>query len=183
MVINREQRWVYVGPPKTASTTLHACLQGSPFFGTVVDTVSQHDAEEPDDVNGFKVLFSIRNPYARAVSLWRHYTCERGLISFREFLRWISTPTYDNAFFSDTLTSYLRDWMLGRRYLLRQESLSSDIELALQVPCPPLLMLNTTEHADWRVYYKDDPVAARLVEASFRSDFNFFGYPVFLTST
>lgn len=68
MIIAPDRSWCYLGPPKTGSTTLTALLQGEPFWGQY--SGHQHDMTPPE---GIPVVFaSVRDPWARVLSLWRH---------------------------------------------------------------------------------------------------------------
>lgn len=80
MIIQQTNKWVYIGPPKTGSTSLHKYLISSPFFGSPVDCTSslvdekwQHECRIPEMVDdSYTIFISCRNPYRRIVSLWLH---------------------------------------------------------------------------------------------------------------
>ena len=75
MIVCPRYRFVYLGPPKTASTSLHHWLSQAAFCATrwsPAGRTDQHDAQIPAEAGDFFTFASIRNPYARAVSLWRH---------------------------------------------------------------------------------------------------------------
>jgi len=72
MIINHEQRWIYIGPPKTGSTTMHKELPKR-FGGRYVNPEAQHDADIPEGCENYLILASVRDPYQRAVSLYWHY--------------------------------------------------------------------------------------------------------------
>lgn len=125
MVINRAKRWVYLGSPKTASTSLHQLLSAPPFGGE--RTQSQHEMIVPEDCHDFFIFASVRNPYDRAASLWRHrlhdlyraaypkqgqlfchVTSElAALLPFQRFVHQIVNRHYDNPFFEWTVTEWL----------------------------------------------------------------------------
>ncbi len=73
MIVNEEEKWVYVAPPKTGSTTLHRELVRAPWNGRRLDPVEQHEMMVPDSWQNFLILATVRCPYCRAVSLYWHY--------------------------------------------------------------------------------------------------------------
>ena len=68
MIVHHEGRWVYLGIPKTASTTLHRFL---PRFGAEVHGDDQHATDIPEAWRDYRVIISVMNPYRRATALWR----------------------------------------------------------------------------------------------------------------
>ena len=125
MVINRAKKWVYLGPPKTASTSLHQLLTAPPFAGERMS--SQHEMVVPADCRDFFIFASVRNPYDRAASLWRHRLHDlyraaypQQLVKFRtivkelavilpfnRFVQQMVNHHYDNPFFEWTVTEWL----------------------------------------------------------------------------
>jgi hypothetical protein len=73
MIINNVERWVYLAPPKTGSTTLHVELVRAPWNGRRLDPAEQHEMRVPDFWHDFLILATVRCPYCRAVSLYWHY--------------------------------------------------------------------------------------------------------------
>jgi hypothetical protein len=73
MIVQEQERWVYLGPPKTASTTMHIELVKPPWRGIRVDPEAQHDMEVPEPYRDFFVFGTVKNPYERAVSLYWHF--------------------------------------------------------------------------------------------------------------
>lgn len=67
MIVHHENRWVYLGIPKTASTTLHRFL---PDHGAEIHG-DQHDTEIPEAWRHYRVFISVMNPFRRATALWR----------------------------------------------------------------------------------------------------------------
>lgn len=73
MYISKRYRFVYIGIPKTASTSLHR------FFEELMGpndldlgTHWQHRVDLPEWAKGFRVVASVREPTPRMRSLWRH---------------------------------------------------------------------------------------------------------------
>lgn len=98
MLICHSRRWVYVGPPKTASTTLHQWLSQPALWDAASDEKldgpdQQHLAEIPPGCREYLIVFSCRDEAERTRSLWRHHLAaarrgEHQLLSWPEFLRW-----------------------------------------------------------------------------------------------
>lgn len=69
MVINHKMRWVFISPPKTASTTLTSLLVEQ--HGGEVHA-GRHCVRIPPECVDYLIIVSVRNPYTRAQSLYRH---------------------------------------------------------------------------------------------------------------
>ena len=132
MITARDNSWRVITPPKTASTAIAVLLQEMPFRGHY--TGWQHDAAP---LRGGRIILSVRSPYTRAVSLWRHllYDHQRAgeqrpaeIHSFSRFMK-------------DVLAGKLTDffWPIFRYLeaipvvdaLVRFEHLSEDLRTAL----------------------------------------------------
>ena len=74
MIVSRKRRFIYIGPPKTATTTLHHWLSQPALCESRWDPKGQdqHRTDLPDGCEDYLIVVSIRNPLDRAVSLWRH---------------------------------------------------------------------------------------------------------------
>lgn len=74
MIICHARRFVYLGPPKCASTSLHEWLSQPAFcerrFSLELDG-DQHSMDVPECARGYFTFASVRNPFSRAVSAWR----------------------------------------------------------------------------------------------------------------
>ena len=100
MIVSRKRRFVYISPPRTASTTLHRWLS-QPALCEVrwtADRNDQHDMKIPATAAGYFSFASIRHPCARAVSLWAHGQTATELVfpvpkmHFVQFVRdWLPT--------------------------------------------------------------------------------------------
>jgi len=95
VIISHRWRFVYVGPPKTASTTLHHWLSQPAFCDErwTPEHQDQHSVVIPPEVQEYFTFASIRDPLDRAVSLWRHSQSPTSLaageawpMSFEEFV-------------------------------------------------------------------------------------------------
>ncbi len=94
MLISHLRRFVYVGPPRTASTALHAWLsQPALCEARYMPDHRQHSSAIPAACLEYFCVASIREPLDRAVSLWRHYQENPGSrpglepLEFAAFLR------------------------------------------------------------------------------------------------
>lgn len=150
MVINRERRWVYLGPPKTGSTTLTYLLTDGDdwnnrrplsrrIFGGL-KYAGQHAMDIPDECRDYLVFASVRNPYSRAVSLWWQWniqserTREHSASSFEEFLEallgWQENTDAEsvpgNGFYHFTLNRWFK-WVPRVHRYIRQEALAEDL--------------------------------------------------------
>jgi hypothetical protein len=78
MLILPKQESIIITPPKTGSNTLH--LEGIPgaiwvygFAGHDTSSITQHTTLIPNAMYAdFKVYLTVRNPYQRAYSLYKH---------------------------------------------------------------------------------------------------------------
>ncbi len=67
MIVHHQRRWIYLGIPKTASTTLHRFLpqHGGEAHG------DQHETAIPEAWRHYRVFVTVMNPFRRATALWR----------------------------------------------------------------------------------------------------------------
>lgn len=169
-------RWAIITPPKTGSTSLRSHF---------VDLYSgnQHDVNLPCDFSG-RIFVTTRNPFARAVSLWRHYLWDcvhkEGLravyelkdpISFEGFLaiRQQLSPFFGPACW------WIRD--LRRPYTkLPLETIDAALQAAGLLDVGQTIpQLNRTRHDPIASYYAK-PALAHEVIRQFCDDFAEFGY-------
>jgi hypothetical protein len=161
-----DDSWCYLGPPKTGSTTLTELLQKPPFCGRY--SGAQHDMEPPRHAR--MVLATIRSPFTRALSLWKHRRVEllppeldkdyvhrvRQEVSFEEFLSQLIHKELED-FYSWTLTRWLRD--VPRPRTVRLEFLREDLMTALPQydwSAVEIPRLNDTDRVEY-----DNPLAQR----------------------
>ncbi len=95
MIISHRCRFVYLGPPKAASTALHHWLSQPAFCDERWSPVKQdqHSILIPPGCEDYFTFASVRNPFDRCVSLWAHSQSVTSLaaddcwpMSFEEFL-------------------------------------------------------------------------------------------------
>jgi len=135
MIISHILRFVYIGPPKTASTSIHDWLKHPLLFDEErdVDTRSegrgeQHRSKVPNECRDYFVFASIREEESRLRSLWRmsRSEAERGedisLMSYWSFLEW--RGECDKPFYERGLESYLTERIDA---FVRFENLEEDV--------------------------------------------------------
>lgn len=169
MIIDPKLKWLYVGPPKTGSTTLHKLLVKEPFTGTrigvagnPVDKFGQHSSMLPEEVDeAWRIFVSVRNPYTRIVSLWLH-SCNQHknidnaeirkynpLLSFSEFVEFCCTHSTTKQCMWSAQHVYLEDITVKgfTPELWRLEQLKKDIAKSMSffsiVP-PSIVVENST---------------------------------------
>lgn len=182
MLISRLRRFVYLGSPKTGSTSLHEWLSHPLLCERpwCPNDSGQHDMEPPDDARAFFTFASVRNPYSRAVSLWRHSLSASSMessvipcLGFAEFVEWLPIAP---KFYAASQA----DWLAENRLdaIVRIEQIASVLAIPPIAPCavnlPPIPRLNATAHEGWRTYY--DRWLARAICQYFVRDFVRFGY-------
>jgi len=169
MVIHHGQRWIYIGPPKTGSTTLHHFLTSRAIGG--LHSGAQHDNQLPPGCELYWIIMTVRHPQTRLLSFYYHRLFElrdhlkvlprrrvkelEGMYSFRQFVtEWIDGVLRDvhgdAGFYNNLCVDYEPSgvpicW-------LRQEFLAADlartgIAAVVDLPC-----LNYTTHDKWDVY-------------------------------
>lgn len=178
MLINRQAGWIIITPPKTASTTLSKTF---PQFYSG----HQHDTTIPKDFVG-TIYATVRDPFARAVSLWRHWLwdrCKAEKVEFPDKL----TERNTFADFCEVLPQlgtffYPMSWwtrQAGTVVPLRIEQLDEEVRtLGLLSPTAALPQLNKTRHAPFETYYTPD--LQEHVRTLFSHDFHVFQYPASL---
>ncbi|MCP5055395.1 MAG: hypothetical protein GY937_01580 [bacterium] len=189
MIVHHEGRWIYLGIPKTASTTLHRFL---PQHGGVSHGV-QHETRIPEAWSEYRVFISVMNPFRRATALWRMWGKDVAkeawwtegfspelVTDFRAFV---------DTFFLDPPepdTRPVMEWSMTR--WLEHANLQSEPEVLYSERLgEELLRVGILQHAEdvpvqnksgneaWRENYDDALV--RDVGAWAARDFERFGYP------
>jgi len=133
MIISHSLRFVYIGPPKTGSTSMHVWLRQPVLFDALQDidtskTGGQHDWIIPKDAIGYYVLATTRDYESWLDSLWRQSRNDsidypgEPLMDYDTFLAW--RHGCGNPFYSRELNDYYPPVM---DCLLRREYLAADI--------------------------------------------------------
>lgn len=181
--------WRYLGPPKTGTTLLHTVLETPCIAG--VYSGFRHDMEPLPNPDG-KIYVSVRNPFTRAVSLWKHALYHLGgggmptgpkqgrdrlteeEYPFSQFLVDVRGDKYD-AFFTFTLCRWLL-YIPKVDDLIRLESINRDLRRLF----PQLPRDFVTPHLNVGFDHTTRPYAeAANVESVLtwmQPDFDRFGY-------
>jgi hypothetical protein len=138
----------------------------------------QHDTRVPPGCGHYLTIASVRNPYARAVSLWHHrarvFPGTPGAASFAEFVANIGH--YDDPFFDWPLAGW---FPRGQRLdcLIRQETLEADVRALGLADGPFEVPRENCAHAGcWQFHYRHAPGALERVREWEAESFERFGY-------
>jgi hypothetical protein len=182
MIVSFLRQFAYVGPPKTASTSLHEWLSQPLLCERLWNPKQgdQHESQVPPEARGFFTFASIRNPYSRAVSLWCHGLAsgemDRPPIPRFEFPEFVERLPDAAKFYGASQTEWLSGIQLDA--VLRIERIEEILDLPpfspLKNALEPIPRLNFTEHEQWQRYY--DRRLAEMIFRHFREDFDAFGY-------
>lgn len=69
MILSHDHKFVFISTPKTGSHTFFTLLTNDYFHGERLGPL-YHRRDMPEDVDGYTVFSTCRNPYERAVALW-----------------------------------------------------------------------------------------------------------------
>lgn len=203
MIINYEKKWIYIGPPKTGSTAISFLLtdgkynpnkeiftlkNNNNFFG--ISDGGQHTPWPPNKINDeykdYFVFISVRNPFSRIVSLWRHWNSGKNLqetnikknIGLDEFLIMIIENKIDNGngFFTKTIT----DWVFNYNYFIKQENIKKDLlnlnihKYDFDIPFINKAMFSNKIKIDWKTVHNQNTIDLTIKWA--KKDFENFEY-------
>lgn len=117
MIVSHSLRYVYVGPPKTGSTTVHKWLTQPVLFDPARDMDTsksghQHSFKIPESARDYFIFVTTRERNAWLDSLWRQSRNDavdyddglHPLMSWQEFLAW--RPTCGNPFYDREIKDY-----------------------------------------------------------------------------
>lgn len=185
MIVSKKLRFVFVTTPKCATHTMLAALTGPPFHAALAPG-GTHNNRVPSRWADYFIWSIVRNPYARAVSLWS-FTIKRDgsdgawngagtamtpIDNLYLFLHWIMNRNgLPKA--GQSQSRWLRPVRLDA--LLRLESLSSDVH---KLPFWPgdfaLPWEERGNYGDWRSYMTPEIIA--LVHEWADEDFEIYEY-------
>lgn len=172
MILNRVDRWAYIGINKNGSTSLHDYLQQPPFCGTDVDPEERHLTPYPEGCEQFKTLVIVREPFSRALSLWQHASWnEMPGISFPDFLQAIRHS--ELPFYSYRQSDFIRN--VKTPVIVQLEDLEAGLKRFFNLTkIPNIPRLNVTNSYEWdRIY---TPELFNQVIEIYREDFHALGY-------
>jgi len=182
MIVSHSYKFVIVGPPKTASTTLHQWLIAPPFcdhhYPPPAERKGQHDA--PEGLDDYAMALAWRDPLDREVSLWAHSQSPRTRevektpeLTFAEFVMdWQPSAIW---FYNRPQAWWVRQ-MPRVDHVIRFNQLLPDVKAFLPIAAAiagghflrPMPRLNATRHKPWREYYT--PAIKRVVRERFSED-------------
>ena len=192
MLMSWKHRAIFLHPAKTGGSAVRRVLWEQFDFARPPGLTDWHTGFLPrgdDDTEfgygrygGWLAFGTVRNPYARLVSLWAHVRAEV------DNPRWQFWRDYVGPFanFVEFTGKLLRDgpppefapmcMMLAPcAFVLRQESLADDFARLPFVPAPvPLPVINRHAHPPWPDCY--DQPTRELVQRHFYQDFSCYGY-------
>jgi hypothetical protein len=186
MVVNHRERWIYVAPPKTGSTSMVALLTDPVVGGQILG--EQHGMSLPSECSRYTIFGTVRNPFSRAVSLWWHRLTELAnqvgqrrvqeeLIarySLTHFLDWIEGPNA-TPFYAWPICGWL-DQLVRLDHAVRLENLWDDLSaIGIRLDPSHLPCLNATPHKAIEVYYTAE-LEGRVKDWA-KDDFDRFAYP------
>jgi hypothetical protein len=198
MRISHKHKFVFIAPPKTASTTLRRTLDKyadvrsnagptSPLYSHVQPRKLEKYFEEQNwNWNEYFKFMFVRNPWARCVSKWeyRRLTSQKnsrfgqnsarllkGVANFEEFVRKgkMGTPCYRWCF--DASGNQLVD------FIGKVENLQEDFNIVcdkIGIPRQKLPHKNKTKHKHYTEYYDEE--IKQIVAEKYAKDIEYFGY-------
>lgn len=188
MITAPDKSWRYLAPPRTGSSLLHRVLQDPRVGG--IPSGHQHDMEH---LAGARIVVGIRDPFSRAVSLWRHRRFDLGRkrfaqggsdkrrpftdreYPFRQYLEERRSGRLED-FYSFSLCDWLR-YIREVHDVIPQEHLWTSALRVFPELCPmPAIRANASRAAKTERPPLADPACVELVRTWARGDFARFGY-------
>ncbi len=192
MLAHHGKRWVYLGVPRTGSTTLH---HSADLLGAE-EVAPQHVMQVPEALRSYRVYASVMGPYRRAVSLWYLFQRdhakqaawtldldEASAHDFPRFTRKVMVPERPHLnVYQWTVDRWLALAGEGLEIVpIHTERLTQELIAADILPKGVVLPRRArTRVGDWRAVYDDE--SAERVRAWGAPDFARFGYDEDLAS-
>lgn len=193
MMLMHRHKHLFMSCPKTGTMSIYLALMecGGVRHG------KWHQRKAPPRARGYRWIGAVRNPYSRAVSLWRYLLfpsperklqtagVRRAIGSDHGFPRFCLWLVRQGRRPGPALFCSQERWYRGKpiKKWLRTESLEDDFcRLAFSSPIGRAAgqiafhRLNTTEHKPWREVIDDHPDAIPLVNEWAGNDFEVFNY-------
>lgn len=197
MIINHKKKWIYIGPPKTGSTSISYILTDGKYNPNYpseilkpnfkgIEINGQHTPWPPDQLDSkydnYNVFISVRNPFSRIVSLYCHWKYGDNYLTestfkannLEEFLCLVlKKKLSNNGFFHTTIT----DWVSKYDFYIKQENLQNDLYL-LNIHSNEFKIPIKNEKIDssihWKKYHNKKTIDMTIKWA--QEDFNNFNY-------
>lgn len=151
MIVCPQLGWLYCGATKTGSTAMHAYLADQPSALVLDGSTLKHSFDAPPCGYGgiHTVYFTVRPPWQRFLSAWRHF-CRYQELTLIDFLLYLTPKIHDETIGLHPLSvaeelQKLDTWLPGaNRAPLRIESLEENLA-KVGLLAGPVPKLNTTE--------------------------------------
>ena len=177
MNVSFKYKYIYIAPPRTGTRTISTFLREyydmqAIANGTVLKTTQEgiqvlHDYKIIPGYEDYLKIMSIRNPYARFVSIWKNYTR----------MKKIPPMVFPDSLMNKrTQLSYIRDTKID--YYIRLEYLKKDLE-ALPFVKHPVILENRYETVlgdKWQNHFVNDQRALNMVNKLLHKEIVTFGY-------
>ena len=139
-----------------------------------------HNHVEADNFNKSFKFSSVRNPFSRAVSAFKHRSWS-SVRNFKEYCVCIKMGEYPNAsaeWHSSSLTDHLtKDGQLMVDALIRVENFQEDFNIVcdgLGIQRQPIPHANKSEHKHYTAYYDDETKG--IIAEIYKDDLANFNY-------
>lgn len=178
MLISHRQKWIYICTPKTGSHSVTDWFNRWDRGSEVINSEDYHETRTPPGCAEYYRWTTVRNPYSRAVSLWKYHQDRENHPRYT-FGRFCEILDSDGLLATLGFSAQSQcDFLVGQALdcVVRLEELKSGLS-KLPFDKPPLESLrwiNTTEHAAWESYYT--PEIAGRVRNWAKHDFELFEY-------
>jgi len=187
MLVCCDHKFVCVLPAHTASTSLQAALSS---IYRITDLEPHHYVSQEyfDHYKDFLTISSVRNPYTRLISHYRH-SCDRKRIPTHligDAARLQRTIDANTLGFEKYCLKYaelmepITEILAGMsvRYFVKQENFVKDLQ---KLPLPnirraKIYMRNRKPRICWQDYYRRYPAMIDWVKTRYRDDFQQFVY-------
>lgn len=175
---SRKHKFIYLAPQRTGSRSIKPVLQKYCEMETWMSDVEIsgrtiiHDWVETDEFKDYDVLTSCRNPYSRAVSLFK----------WRQGAGQFPIDLFDGSKYIRSVSRFLGDARSRIKYLIRLEHLADDLRKVPGVPAnaelpqfDPTGNPYKTEGLLWEQFYNNAAARDQIYEA-YKDDFENFDY-------
>jgi len=197
MLVCDEHKWIFLRNPKTASRSVTRALRDNfvtrnkqnyhgwkisepkPFTEVVpfqtADFLFSYPRPQSQELSGYFVFTTVRNPYERVVSGWQYFNKKKGDLNFNEYVNSISGKRKRFPFetFPIRQTDVL-DLIRGV-HILRYENLEEDFNalpfVGQQIVLP---QVGVQTYDDWKSHYTLD-LETKVYEL-LQIDFERLGY-------
>tara|TARA_B100002019_G_C21178715_1_gene552489 strand:- start:58 stop:651 length:594 start_codon:yes stop_codon:yes gene_type:complete len=193
-MMNQEVKdFLYIKPPKTATTTIRYALQPHTLYNSLngisitgyTKDIRHHltylqylELVGPEKIKNAVILGTIRNPWSRCVSAWKF---TKSLSGFKNFILDVSESDFhcDPVSHDDLLWRPLRSYFVGADHVnyIRVENLQEDFDTVcdkIGIPQQQLPHTNKTKHKHYTEYYDEE--TKQIVAEKYAKDIEYFGY-------